>query len=167
MMSSNRVDYPQDTNHMSFPNTEEEILAQSKANYELEEKLARAVNESKEIRQEIAREARKELFNSLLNVDGGNAADAVQDLSNVGISDTRTEDKNAKRDFVEHVKSTIKKDNVNYLPTVKRADNSSNEAAVASFSAEFPTLIEIIRSPPGKLTIRRSKKLAEKTQYQK
>ena len=39
-MSGNRVDYPQDTNHMSFPNTEQEILVQSKANYELEEKLA-------------------------------------------------------------------------------------------------------------------------------
>ena len=48
-MSRNRVDYPQDTNHISFPNTEEEILAQSKANYELEEKFARAVNESDEI----------------------------------------------------------------------------------------------------------------------
>ena len=40
IMSSNRVDYPQDIDHMSFPNTEQEILVQSKANYELEEKLA-------------------------------------------------------------------------------------------------------------------------------
>ena len=40
IMSGNRVDYPQDTDHMSFPNTEQEILVQSKANYELEEKLA-------------------------------------------------------------------------------------------------------------------------------
>ena len=39
-MSGNRVDYSQDTDHMSFPNTEQEIVAQSKANYELEEKLA-------------------------------------------------------------------------------------------------------------------------------
>ena len=31
IMSGNRVNYRQDTNHMSFPNTEEEILAQSKA----------------------------------------------------------------------------------------------------------------------------------------
>ena len=129
--------------------------------------LARAVNESKEIHQKIAREARKELFNSLLNVDGRIAADAVQDLSDVRISNTRTEDKSAKRDFVEHVKSTIKKDNVDYLATIKRADNSSNEAAVASFSAEFPTLTEIIRRPPGKFTIKRSKRLAEKTPYQK
>ena len=108
-MSSNTVNYLQDTNHMSFRNTEEEILAQSKVNYELEEKLAQAVNKSKEIPQEIAREVRKELFNSLLNVNGGIAADVVQDLSDVGISNTRTEDKNAKCDFVEHVKSTIKK----------------------------------------------------------
>ena len=109
IMSGNRVDYPQDTNHMSFPNTEQEILAQRKANYQLEEKLARAVNESEEIPQEIVTEARKELFNSLLNVDGRIAADVVQDLSDVRISSTRTEDKNAKSDFVEDVKSTIKK----------------------------------------------------------
>ena len=138
-MSGNTVDSPQDTNHMSFPNTEEEILAQSKANYGLEEKLAWAVNESKEIPQEIVREVRKELFNSLLNVDGEIAADVVQDLSDVGISNTRTEDKNPKRDFLEPVKSTIKKD-VDYLLTIKTANNSSNEAAAASFSAEFPTL---------------------------
>ena len=166
IMSGNRVDYPQDTNHMSFPNTEQEILVYSKANYELEEKLVRAVNESKEIPQEIVRGARKELFNSLLNVNGRIAAEVVEDLSDVGISN-RTENKNTKRDFIEHVKSTIKKDNVDYLATIKTANNSSNKAAVASFSAEFPTLIEIIRSPPGKFTIRRSKRLAKKNPYQK
>ena len=164
-MSGNRVDYPQDTDHMSFPNTEQEILVQSKANYELEEKLAWAVNESEQIPQQIAREARKELFNSLLNIDGRIAADLVQDLSNVGISNTRTEDKNAKRDFVEHVKSTIKKDNVNYLSIIKTADNSSNEAAAASFSVEFPTLTEIMRNSPVKFTIKRCKRLAEKNRY--
>ena len=152
---------------MSFPNTEEEILAQSKANYKLEEKLLRAVNESEEIPQEIAREATKELFNSLLNVDGGIAEDVIQDLSDIGISNTKTEDKNAKPDFVDHIKSTIKRDRVGYLLTIKRANNSSNETAVASFSAKFPTLTEIIRSLPGKFTIRRSKRLAEKTPYKK
>ena len=40
IMTGNRIDYLQDTDHMSFPNTEQEILVQSKANYELEEKLA-------------------------------------------------------------------------------------------------------------------------------
>ena len=108
------------------------------------------MNESEEIPQETVAVARKELFNSLLNVDGQIAADVVQDLSDVGISNTRTEDKNAKRDFVEHVKSTIKKDNRDYLPTIKTADNSLNEAAIASFLAEFLTLTEIIRSPPDK-----------------
>ena len=40
--------------------------------------------------------------------------------------------------------------------------NSSNKTAAASFSAEFPTLTEIIGCPPGKFTIRRSKRLAKK-----
>ena len=62
----------------------------------------RAVNESDEISQGTAAVARKELFNSLLNVNGQIAADIVQDLSDVGISNTRTED-NAKCDFVEHM----------------------------------------------------------------
>ena len=166
-MSSNRIDYLQDADHMSFPNTEQEILVQCKANYELEEKLARAVNESKEIPLGTVTVARKEPFNSLLNVDGQIGADVVQDLSDVGISNTRTEYKNAKRDFVEHLKSFIKKDNADYLLTIKTADNSSNEPATTSFSMEFPTLTEILRSPPGKFTIRRSKRLAEKNPYQK
>ena len=127
-----------------------------------------AVNESDEIPQGTAAVARKELFNSLLNVNGQIAADIVQDLSDVGISNTRTEDKNAKHDFVEHVKRKhYKKDNVDYLPTIKTADSSSNKAAITSISAELPTLTEIIRSPPGKFTIRRSKRLAEKNPYQK
>ena len=167
IMSSNRIDYLQDADHMSFPNTEQEILVQCKANYELEEKLARAVNESKEIPLGTVTVARKEPFNSLLNVDGQIGADVVQDLSDVGISNTRTEYKNAKRDFVEHLKSFIKKDNADYLLTIKTADNSSNEPATTSFSMEFPTLTEILRSPPGKFTIRRSKRLAEKNPHQK
>ena len=81
----------------------------------------------------------------LLNVDSGIAADVVQDLSDVRIFNTRTEDKNAKHHFAEHVKSTIKKDNVDYLPIIKTANSSSNEA-IASFSAELPTLTEIIRN---------------------
>ena len=63
----------------------------------------RAVNESDEIPQGTAAVARKELFNSLLNVNGQIAADIVQDLSDVGISNIRTEDKNVKCDFVEHM----------------------------------------------------------------
>ena len=51
IISGNRVEYPQDTDHMSFSNTEQEILEQSKANYKLEKKLARALNESEEIPQ--------------------------------------------------------------------------------------------------------------------
>ena len=109
IISNNRVKYLQDTDHIPFSNTEQEILAQSKANQELEEKLARAVNESEEIPQGTVTVARKELFNSLLKVDSGIVADVVQDLSDLGISYTRTEDKNAKRDFEERVKSTIKK----------------------------------------------------------
>ena len=108
---------------------------------------------------------KKELFSFLLNVDSQIAADVDQDLSNVRICNTRTEDKNPKRDFVEHVKNIVKKDNDHFMSTTKTADNSSNEAAVASFSAEFPTLIKIIRSPPGKFTIRRSKRLAEKKPF--
>ena len=122
IMSGNRIDSLQDTDHMSFPNTEQEILVQCKANYELEEKLARAVNESEEIPLGTVTVARKELFNSLLNVDGQIATDVVQDLCDVGISNTRIEYKNAKRDFVEHVKSFIKKDNADYLLTIKTAE---------------------------------------------
>ena len=113
------------------------------------------------------RQARKELFNSLLNVDGGIAADVVQDLSDVGISNTRTDNKNAKRDFPDNVKSTIKKGNADYLPTLKTADNSSNEAVAATSSAEFQTPLTEISKSSGSISIRRSKRLTKKTPYQK
>ena len=38
IISHNRVDYLQDTDYMSLPNTKQEILAQSKTNHELEKK---------------------------------------------------------------------------------------------------------------------------------
>ena len=44
IVSSTKVDYPQDTDHMSFPNMAREIEMQSAANLEQETRLALAVN---------------------------------------------------------------------------------------------------------------------------
>ena len=76
-----------------------------------------------------------------------------------------TDHKKTKRVLTKHVKK-IKKDNPDYLSIIKTADNSSSEAAAISSSVKLPMLKEIIKSP-GKVSIRMSKRLAEKTPYKK
>ena len=95
IISGNRLKHPQDTDHMTFLNTAEEIAAESKANQELENRVAQAINaRDVEILQEIVQAARNELINTLLNIEREIAAEVIQDLSNVGISSIKTNDKN-------------------------------------------------------------------------
>ena len=80
---------------MTFLNTAEEIAAESKANQELENRAAQAINaRDVEILQEIVQAARNELINTLLNIEREIAAEVIQDLSNVGISSIKTNNKN-------------------------------------------------------------------------
>ena len=95
IISGNRLKHPQDTDHLTFLNTAEEIAAESKANQELENRVAQAINaRDVEILQEIVQAARNELINTLLNIEREIAAEVIQDLSNVGISSIKTNDKN-------------------------------------------------------------------------
>ena len=48
IISGNRVEYPQDTDYMSFPNAATEIAAESKASKEIEGKATRTLNERDE-----------------------------------------------------------------------------------------------------------------------
>ena len=110
IVSGTKVDYPQDTDHMSFANTAREIQMQSAANLEQETRLALAVNAwNKEISRGIIENSRKDLMNTLADVEGEIAADVISDLGDIGISDLKTDDKKLKRSYKEHVESTIKK----------------------------------------------------------
>ena len=98
VISGNRLEHPQDTDHMTFLNAREEIAAESKTNQELEYRVTQAVNaHDVEISQEIVQTARNELVNTFLNVEGEIAAEVIQDLSDVGISSIKTNDKNVKK----------------------------------------------------------------------
>ena len=110
IVSGTKVDYPQDTDHMSFPNMAREIEMQSAANLEQETRLALAVNAgNEEILQDLIENCRKELMNTLADVEGEIAADVISDLGDIGIPDLKTDDKKLKRSYKEHVESTIKK----------------------------------------------------------
>ena len=110
IVSGTKFDYPQDTDHMSFPNTAREIKMQSAANLEQETRLALAVNaRNEEISRDLIENSRKELMNTLADVEGEIAADVISDLGDIGISNLKTDDKKLKRSYKEHVESTIKK----------------------------------------------------------
>ena len=61
---------------------------------------------------------RKELWKNVANVDGSIVAEVISNLNKIGISNLKTGNKEAKRDYVQHIKSTVKKSNVNILSRV-------------------------------------------------
>ena len=78
IISGNRLKHPQDTDHLTFLNTAEEIAAESKANQELENRVAQAINaRDVEILQEIVQAARNELINTLLNIEREIGAEVI------------------------------------------------------------------------------------------
>ena len=105
-----KVDYLQDTDHMSFLNMAREIKMQSAANIEQETKLAVAVNAcDEEILWDLIENSRKELMNTLVNVEDEIAADVISDLGDIGISCLKADNAKCKRSYKEHVESIIKK----------------------------------------------------------
>ena len=99
---------------MSFPNTAREIKMQSAASIEQETSLALAINaREKEILQDLIENSRKELMNTLADIESEIAADVISDLRDIGISYLKTDDKKLKRNYKEHVESTIKKITLN------------------------------------------------------
>ena len=110
IVSGTKVDYPQDTDHMSFLNMAREIKMQSAANIEQETKLAVAVNAcDEEILRDLIENSRKELMNTLVNVEDEIAADVISDLGDIGISCLKADNAKLKRSYKEHVESIIKK----------------------------------------------------------
>ena len=132
ILTSTRLVHPQDTEHLTFPNTTEEIFEQEKKEKKLKKKFSQAIGQQdEEVTNEIIQTARKDLVESVLQVEDEIPMETFETISNVKIE--VKSDK--KRDIEKHIKETIKKDNVNLLPKIEIEEVQDNrEIAIPSSS---------------------------------
>ena len=156
-----QIDYPQDNQYLTFPNTASEIAMQSEANDIIEQKTFAAFNKrDEEISQELITSARNDLIKSVIDAEGEIPADV---FNNITSSFELEEEDKTERSVREHVQSTIKKNNEQYLKTTKSSEKTSISKEVVTTSSDSPKLTDIISDQTS--VVRRSKRLAEKKPY--
>ena len=123
----------------------EEIFKQEKKEKKLKKKISQAVGQQdEEVTNEIVQTARKDLVESVLQVEDEIPMETFETISTLTIE--IKSDK--KKDIETHIKETIKKDNVNLLPKIEIEEVPDNrQIAIPSSSGT---------------TLRRSKRIIKK-----
>ena len=104
-----QIDYPQDNQHLTFPNTGSEITMQSEANDIIKQKAFEAFNKrDEEISQELITNVRNDLIKSVIDAEGEIPAGV---FNNITSSFELEEEDKTERSVRKHVQSTIKKNN--------------------------------------------------------
>ena len=133
ILSSTRLVHPQaqDTEHLTFPNTTEEIFEQDKKEKKLKKKISQAVGErDEEVTDEIVKTAVKDLVESVLQLEDEIPMETFETISNVNIVV-----ESEKKDIETHIKETIKKDNSNLFSKIEIEEVPDNrEIAIPSSS---------------------------------
>ena len=102
-----QIDYPQDNQYLTFPNTASEIAMQREANDIIKQKTFAAFNKrDEEISQELITSARNDLIKSVIDAEAEIPADV---FNNITSSFELEEEDKTERSVREHVQSTIKK----------------------------------------------------------
>ena len=102
-----QINYLQDHQHLTFPNTASEIAMQSEANDIIEQKTFETFNKRDEkISQELIKNARNDLMKSVIDAEGEIPADI---FNNITSSFELEEEDKTERSVREHVQSSIKK----------------------------------------------------------
>ena len=129
---------------------------QSEANNIIEQKTFSAFNKrDEEISQELITNARNDLIISFIDTEGEIPADV---FNNITFSFELEEEDKTERIGREHVQSTIKKNNEQYLKTTKISEKTSISKEVVTTSSGLPKLTDIISDQTS--VVRRSKRLA-------
>ena len=156
-----QIDYLQDNQHLTFPNTVSQIAMQSEANDIIKQKAFEAFNKrDEEISQELITNARNDLIKSVIDAEGEIPADV---FNNITSSFEVEEEDKTERSVREHVQSTIKKINKQYLKTTKSSEKNFNFKGNCDYISDSPKLTAIISDQTS--VFRRSKHLAEIKPY--
>ena len=112
-----RVEFPRDDQNLSFPSTPSQILKESNENNRIDRRVSDAFNaRDEEISLEQITAARNDLIKSITDQEGEIPTDV---LNNIASSFELQQESRLRKNVREHIESTIKKDNKQYLEKTK------------------------------------------------
>ena len=139
IITDTQVEYPID-DFSSYANTASEIENENKTKNEIEEKAMRAFNAAdEEISRDIIINLRKDLINSLYDIEGEKAVDVLNNI--VGSFETEEKEEEEIRfdQSLSDINETIKKDNQQFLTKTKETTSEKTFFEIPATPASSPT----------------------------
>ena len=138
IITDTRVEFPID-DFSSYANTASEIENENKIKNEIAEKAMPAFNAAdEEIFQDIIINSRKDLINSLYDIEGEEAVDVLNNI----VRSFKTEEKEEENRFDQNlndINKTIKKDNQQFLTKTKETTSEKTFFEIPATPASSPT----------------------------
>ena len=139
IITDTRVEYPID-DFSSYANTASEIENENKAKNEIEEKAMRAFNAAdEEISRNIIINSRKDLINSLYDIEGEKAVDVLNNIVRSFETEEKEEEENRFDQNLNDINETIKKDNQQLLRKIKETTSEKTFFEISAAPASSPT----------------------------
>ena len=155
-----QIEYPQDNQNLSFPNTPSEILKETEANDRIDNKTFEAFNaQDEKISQELITTARNDLIKSVTG-EGGEVPTEV--FNNITSSYELQQETNSEKNVRGHIQDTIKKNNEHLEKTVAK-ELISEEGIITVAQPTSPLQIKLTEILTDQTNVfKRSKRLKEK-----
>ena len=129
-----RVEFPRDDQNLSFPSTPSQILKESNENNRIDRRVSDAFNaRDEEISLEQITAARNDLIKSITDQEGEIPTDV---LNNIASSFELQQESRLRKNVREHIESTIKKDNKQYLEKTKSSSKIPRAIKTSSPSSQ-------------------------------
>ena len=120
IITDTRVEYPID-DFSSYANTASEIENENKTKNEIEEEAMRAFNAvDEEISRDITINSRKDLINSLYDIEGEKVVDVLNNIVRSFETEEKEEEENRFDQNLNDINETIKKGNQQFLTKKKK-----------------------------------------------
>ena len=158
-----RVEYLID-DFSSYANTTSEIENENKTKNEIEEKAMRAFNAAdEEISRDIITNSRKDLINSLYDIEGEKAVDVLNNIVRSFETEEKEEEENRFDQNLNNINEAIKKDNEQFLIKPKEKTLGKTFFEIPATSASSPTSNRLTNS----FSKRSKQRLVNKKLYDK
>ena len=139
IITDTRVEYPID-DFSSYANTASEIENENKTKTEIEEKSMRAFNAAdEEISRDIIINSRKDLINSLYDIEGEKVVDVLNNIVQSFETGEKEEEENRFDQNLNDINETIKKDNQQFLTKTKETTSEKTFFEIPMTPASSPT----------------------------
>ena len=138
IIAETRVEYSMD-DFSSYANTGSEIENENKTKNEIEEKAMLAFNAAdEEISRDIIINSRKDLINSLYDIEGEKAVDVLNNIVRSFETEEKEEEENRFDQNLNDINETIKKDNQQFLTKTKETTSEKTFFEIPVTPASSP-----------------------------